>query len=144
MGIETGIEVAKKIFIDMTVFDIKYMISIPIIFIILLLITREPQKWKLLLLPSTIFTHLIGITPHFLIYIFASLLFAVELVSLETIGDVIKGRTKLQNIFKKKETMQSSYTKGQIKKDYISKAKTIGSKEWLNVTRAIEKARGKR
>lgn len=88
-GISDGFTMLTSALNDTLFFNVSWIISLVFVFFTMLLITRDFQKWKLLALPVTIMWHIVGIRPSILFYIGASIIFAVEAFSLQTLGEVI-------------------------------------------------------
>lgn len=89
MAIEQGLQAFGSIFQDTTVFGLNWIIALLLTLITLLLISKEPNDWKTIALPVTTLYHAMGITPSFLQYLLASIIFAIEIFSLQTIGNTI-------------------------------------------------------
>ena len=66
MAIELGYEFIRQIFIDTTIFDIGWAISVIVTILSLLIITRDTQEWKKLAFPVMVGWHIVGIPPFFL------------------------------------------------------------------------------
>lgn len=93
-------DMATSVFTNTRITNIEWAISIFIVLLTMLLLTTDYNKWKILALPVTIIWHIVGITPNFLWYLFVSILFIIEALSLQTVGNLlnavnIKGRTEI-------------------------------------------------
>lgn len=89
MAITQGFELLSSAVTDTFVFNISWLISIVFVFFTLLIITRDTNKWKGLAFPVTILWHVVGITPSFLFYILTGIVFIIDALSINTIGNVI-------------------------------------------------------
>lgn len=90
MGIEQGTQLISEILNRFELFGIPWMLPLVLVAITMLLITRDIQEWQVLALPVTVFWHIIGVTPHFLWYVVAIIMFVLYLLSLETIGSFLQ------------------------------------------------------
>ena len=107
MAISDGFGLLNSVLTDTLVFNISWIISIVFVFFTLLIITRDINKWKTLAFPVTILWHIVGITPSFLFYIVTGIMFIVDALSLETIGNVLGAIvTNTKNIGTNKEKIK--------------------------------------
>lgn len=111
-----------------TLADFSWIISITIIFMTLLIITRDHRKWQFLALPVIVGWYIAGLTTSFLIWIPAGILFIIHPLTLETIGEIIgvKQRTsmksKVQKLFgtdKLKEQQRKEKIKAKAYNEFI-------------------------
>lgn len=91
MTLQDGFGILNSITINTTVFNIEWILSTALIFLTLLIITRDINKWKILAFPTTVMWHIIGIKPSFLMYAITAILFVIEALSLEIIGNLVEG-----------------------------------------------------
>jgi hypothetical protein len=89
MAISSGFELLTSALADTTIFNISWIISLIFVFFTLLIITRDVNKWKSLAFPVTILWHIVGITPSFLFYILTGMIFVIDALSLQAIGNVL-------------------------------------------------------
>jgi len=97
MGIEQGFEIFSNSFIDTNIFDVSWIISIIFVFLTLLLITRDINKWKIMALPVTIMWHIVGLEPSFIFYMITAIVFVVEAFSIEIVGNVLEAVSNIKN-----------------------------------------------
>lgn len=89
MAIDTAYSILGNAFENTMVFNIGWIISLAITAISLVLITRNSQKWRILAFPVMLGWHVAGIAPNFIIYLASALMFAIEGISIQTLGDII-------------------------------------------------------
>ena len=89
-----GFEFIRSFLIDVTVFNIEWIFSLFAILIILIIISRDSNDWKILALPVTIITHIFGLTPSFIWYIIVTIVFSVELFSTRMVGNLLQAFDK--------------------------------------------------
>lgn len=89
MGIQQGYDLAKAVFLDTVIFDITWAISALVTFLVLLLLTKEISKWKSLAFPVMVLIHIAGIPPFILLYVASAIIFAIENLSIQTIGALL-------------------------------------------------------
>jgi hypothetical protein len=121
-----GFEFFKSFLVDVTVFNIDWIISLFVIVLVLLLISRDTQDWKILSLPVTIVIHIMGLTPSFIWYIIATIIFSVELFSTRMMGNVL-------HVFDKKprQSVEDKLFQKQFKQDKMKAIRTLGTKDWM-------------
>lgn len=137
LDMTTGFDFVKSFLVDITIFNIEWIISLVVIFIILILISRDANDWKILALPVTIVTHIMGLTPSFIWYIIATIMFAVELFSTRIIGGLLQ-------VFDKKprqKSIEEQLFTRQYKKDTMNSIRQLGTKEWFNYMQFKNKKR---
>ena len=86
--------IVQEVFKDSLVFNIDWLIVIFIVFISMLLITRNIQKWKVLALPVTLAWSIAGLKPSLLWYIIITIIFGVESLSIDMLGSLVKAVSK--------------------------------------------------
>lgn len=89
MAIDTGLTLLGHIVQDMTVFNITWVLSLVATFLTLLIITRDVNKWKELLFPVMTGWYIAGLPPFFLLFIFAAIMYGIETLSIQLIGQVV-------------------------------------------------------
>lgn len=139
MAIEAGIELIKAIFVNTTILNIGWVMSLFLTLITLLIITRDTQKWQFLALPVTVMWHIAGVPPFIGIYMLEAIAFSITVLSTQTISgliDTYTGRVKTGEVTKMNKKLIMSEHKRRRKKD-ISK---LSDKELWD---AILKAKGK-
>lgn len=94
MPISEGINLLKDTFTNVDIGGFTPFIGITILAIILVLITRDVNKWKLLAFPINIILMQIGIYIPIYVTIITGIIFVITLLSTETIGKTIKATTK--------------------------------------------------
>lgn len=83
-----GLTLLKEVTIDVLPFGTDYITPIIIVVLTMLIISRSISSWKILAFPVTVAWHIAGLTPHHLWYILTVIMFVIESLSLETIGDI--------------------------------------------------------
>ena len=71
----------------------EWIIPLALAAIIMLAITRDFSKWKVMFLPLLIAERMIGMYPHYLLFVFAGILFGIEVMS-TSLGGQILGAAK--------------------------------------------------
>lgn len=99
---------------------LNWIIPVFIIFLTMILITRDPNKWKILLLPTTIAWRVAGLQSHYLLVIIGVILFVQESLSLEILGQVITATSGFASDVKSKIQKTTSFLT----------ERTIKNKEW--------------
>lgn len=94
MAIDLGFTLLKNIFVDTYIFNIDWLLSAVITFLSLLWLSKDPNEWKTLAFPVMVGWHIAGLSPFFLLYIATAMMYAIESLSLQTIGQVITGVTR--------------------------------------------------
>ena len=89
MAIQTGFDLLYNIFVDTFIFNIGWLISVLLTFFTLMALSRNPKDWKTLAFPVMVAWHIIGIPPFFLLYIAMAMMYAIEALSLQTIGTLL-------------------------------------------------------
>lgn len=149
MSIQEGFDLIKNAIINTHILGIDWIISIPIIIITLLIITREYNKWKTLALPVMIGWHIIGIPQSVILYLVSSMLLAVDTMSLTQLGELINNikipknkEDKLQKIARAEQERQ---TKKLFKQAWNtpSTANKSRTPEWKNVEEIINRTKRK-
>lgn len=77
-------------FQDISMFNIDWIFSLILTFLLLIIITRNTQEWKKLLLPVSAFIHILGFPPFILVYIIAVILWTIEIVSIRLVSNMMK------------------------------------------------------
>jgi hypothetical protein len=90
MGISDGFGLLNSVLTDTIIFNISWILSIIFVFLTLIIITRDVNKWKTLAFPVTILWHIVGITPSFILYIITGLLFIIDALSMQGIGNMLQ------------------------------------------------------
>lgn len=109
-----------------SIFGFVELISIPIIIISLALITRDLQKWKTLAFPVAVGWYISGIRMHFLILIILALMFIIEVISLQTLGNILdtittRATTGIKNMKEDKTiTRLKAKTKSKIETNMLT------------------------
>lgn len=150
MGIELGIQAFASIWQDTTVFGISWIIAAVVTFLAMLFISKDPNDWKELALPVTVLIYIMGITPSFLQFIAAAIMFSIEVFSIQRIGRVIE---TVGSAFKRQPTDMSrlrgrtalSELRSRMKKDFKQKAQDTGEHiiSYDKLVEAIKKGKAK-
>lgn len=140
-NITVAYDMLKGSITQVNVFGISWIIPTIIIVITLVLITRDIQKWKILTLPVSILYYLVGIKTSWVIMFAAAIIFAVESLSIQAIGniaDIIRGKPQRRMVERELKKHQQSIIKKNIK---------AGLTNWKDIVsgdiyKATQKARG--
>lgn len=125
----------KESFQNVWIFQLDYVISLILVLLSCLLITRDYQKWKTLAFPLTVGWHVVGINQSLLIYTVLGIMFVIENLSLQLLGNVIKSvsvkvndiKQYTENSFEKRERIRNEKIKNINEKnmdDYLIKQNT--------------------
>jgi len=90
MAIGNATTIMTTVFADTIIFNVTWLISLAITFLSLLILTRDANKWKILAFPVMLMWHIAGVPPNFLIYLVSAIVFAIEAMSLQTIGQIMQ------------------------------------------------------
>lgn len=71
----------------------EWLIPVALALLVMAVITRDTEKWKILALLLFVIERIIGIPVHFVIMSIAGILFAIEVLSTQVVGNMI-GTTK--------------------------------------------------
>lgn len=86
MAITLGTGLLNDLFTDVTVFGVDWIIALITTIMIMLIISRDPEKWKVLLLPVTIVVGILGLTPTIIQYFIGAILFVINTMSTQVMG----------------------------------------------------------
>lgn len=117
-NITTGLELLKNSVENITIFGISDIAPTALIPIICVMITRDIQKWKILAFPVTILLHIIGIEQNLLVMIIAGMMFVIENVSLQLIGellDVVRGKKRIKEELKMLKGAEKQHKRKMVK-----------------------------
>lgn len=89
MAIDLGYNVISNVFQNTYIFNTSWIISLIVTSITLMILTRDPEKWKEMWFPVTVLWHIAGITPFILVYVISAVLFVIEGLSIQTIGELV-------------------------------------------------------
>lgn len=142
MGIQQGYDLIKAVFLDTVILDISWAISLIFTLLTLLLITKEVDKWKSLAFPVMVLIHIAGIPPFILIYLGSAIIFAIESLSLQTIGSllsIIKLPKKEEGFTEKEKRMYQQENLRAKRKEVKALFKKTGSMPELNIDEIIKR-----
>lgn len=94
MAISEGLTLFRNAFGNTEILGWYTIIPFIIVFLTMVLITSEPQKWKTLLLPVTWAWWIAGLNTTFILWVIAGILFASEIMTTQLIGEIIGTKTK--------------------------------------------------
>lgn len=122
------------------VFGLSWILPTILLILILLIITRDINKWKILALPTAVLLKIIGLNISYPVLLATGIIFAVESLSTQTIGsiiDTIRGKKQRTMLVEELERKQ----RATVRKD-IGKGIT-GFKQLLDrdITRTIAQTR---
>lgn len=89
MTIDAGYEIVTSVFQNTLVFNIEWIISLALLFVSLILITKDYNQWKKLSLPVIVGWYICGITPNYLILVISAMLFVVDTLSIQSLGQIL-------------------------------------------------------
>lgn len=92
--VTTAYTLLNSAFSEITLFDIGWIISIPLVLGTAWMITRDKDAQGFLWLPLTIVYHIIGIKPSFLWYMIVAIVFAIKVFSADRVGNFISTQIK--------------------------------------------------
>lgn len=134
MAFSDGFSYLKNIFVETTIFNIEWFISLFLVFLTMIIITRETQKWKQLAFPVTVAWHIAGVTPSFLWYFATAIAFVIDILSLEVLGNTIStitGTAKRITGIEHKRQIQTA--EKEVKKEFESAIKKARQKEFKDI-----------
>lgn len=120
MGIEQGVAIITESFNNTNVFGTSLVIPLLVMIITLVLITRNIKEWKALALPLAVAYAIAGLKISFLIYLVAIFLFVIEVISIESIDEIIGVKQYLRKKEERRKA-ESSFRRQVIKHDLKSK-----------------------
>lgn len=89
MSIQLGFDLIRETFTQTNIFGVEWILTAIITFIVILLIAgKNIGDYKVLILPVTISLHIVGLTPNLLQYIIGILVFVMDTISLEILGNI--------------------------------------------------------
>lgn len=130
----------KESLTQTTVFGIEWIVPTIALIILLTIITRDVNKWKILAFPSSIILHILGLKQSYIIMMILAIVMGVEAVSLQTIGniiDVIRGKKEKEMVRKELEDMQKEHIRSRAKLG-LTKVEDLLSKD---ISKAIARTR---
>lgn len=152
MALTPDFSVFTEVFTETWTFGTEWLIPLALAIVSMALITKDIQKWKVLFFPIIVLLRIIGIPVHFLIIIIAGVLFVVEALSTQVVGDLIgtakkwsKGEvdyTGTDRQFRKATKLLAKAKKQELKIGAIRKAKGSGLMP-TGITKAIQKSQRK-
>lgn len=71
----------------------EWLIPVALALLVMAVITRDTEKWKILALPLFVLERILGIPVHFVIMSIAGIFFTLEVLSTQVVGNLI-GTTK--------------------------------------------------
>ena len=115
MAMQTGFDLIRTTFTDTTIFGIGWIITLIATVIAMALISgKNWSDWKTLLLPVTIALHVIGLVPSILQYVVGAILFVMETMSLQVLGNIAETTT---NMISSTVDAVQTYKTGRTKKE---------------------------
>ena len=87
-----GTTAFEEIIANTNILGIEWIITAMIVFLTLLLITRDPNKWKTLALPVTATWYLCGLETSGVFLIIAAIIFSIESFSIDMIGELLTAK----------------------------------------------------
>ena len=89
MSIEDGFEFVKDAFVDMHWFGAEWVIPLMVIFMSMVLITRDKEEWKVLFFPMCVGWLIAGLRPSYVLVFLGGVVFVVNELSLRVLGNVL-------------------------------------------------------
>lgn len=148
--ITTAYNLVNNAFVDITIFNIGWILSIPLVLGTAWIITRDKDAQGFLWLPLTIIYHVIGIKPNFLWYIIVTIVFTIKVFSADKVGNFLTTQTR--QAYKESgyqfEQTRKTNKKNLLEKMFLSKEGTENNSTFGKMTKkelynAIMKGRGK-
>lgn len=93
MAIQDGYNLIKALTQDTLILDIRWAVATIALALILIAITRDREQWKELAFPVAIGLHVAGIPNSPLIYIATGILYAIQCLSPQLVGDNLSAMT---------------------------------------------------
>lgn len=93
-SISSGTDFATGMFTNFSILGQNWIIGLVLVFLTCVLITRNVEKWKTIFFYATLGWAGVGITIHPAIITISALIFALEIVSIEKIGNMIQAVAK--------------------------------------------------
>lgn len=87
-----------SLFSHSTFFGLSWFVALLITMISLPMITKDPEKWKVLFLPVSLCWLIAGVNVHVIMLIIATLIFVQESIGLQTIGNVAKSAGEMGSL----------------------------------------------
>lgn len=84
------IELIRSAFVDITIFNIGWILSIPLVIGTSILITRDKGAWGILYLPLTIMYYAIGVKPSIVWLLLIAIVFAMRIFSIDIVGNIVR------------------------------------------------------
>lgn len=147
MAIELGYAVIRDIFLDTMIFNTAWLLSALLTFITLLALSRDANRWKELAFPVMVGWHIAGVPPFFLLYIAAAIMFGIECLSLQFIGEALTLIKVPRSAEKKPDKLAEIYKRENLRvkrKEVKEMFKTTGPMPDLDIDDILKRAKGKK
>jgi hypothetical protein len=89
MAINLGFEILNNALSNLLVFNTPWIMAMVVTFLSLLIITRDPAVWRKLAFPMMLGWHVVGLTPNYLLYLIAGIIFIIDLFSLQGLSNIL-------------------------------------------------------
>ena len=83
----------RDAFTNLNIFGVEFIVSLILLMITMMFITREPSKWKVLPFPLLVSFRIIGIEISMAILLLAGFIFLIEALSIQMLGQIVQGIT---------------------------------------------------
>lgn len=144
----------KEALVNTVPLNISWLIVAILTFFTLLIITRNAKNWLVLMLPVTIAwhvvgTHLGGLTPSFIQYIIATMLFVIDIFSINTAGQILavftgkkRGKSIEEQVIRsEKRRITGQRFRNIMKNTYGNTKLGLGTKEIDKIIREMKRKR---
>jgi len=84
----------SELFTETWTLGTEWLIPLAVAIVAMVFITRDVEKWKILMLPMVVAERIIGMPVHFLIMAFAGIMFVVEAMSTQVVGNMMSAVKK--------------------------------------------------
>lgn len=115
------------------VLGVEWIIPLMITIVGMLIITRDINKWKIMALPMLILTRIAGIPTNIILLMVAGIIFVIEALSTQTVGNILQSVYKGESIMAgKREKKEISDLAKRVKKLKLQAQKESYAKWGVN------------
>lgn len=107
MNVSLGLTEIGTTINNTSILGVTWIVSLIIIFFTLLLISRRPSDWKILALPVSLAWYLSGIRTSIIFVIITALIFVIESMSTDVIGEMLQTQQTEEEKLERKEIIRS-------------------------------------
>lgn len=133
----------------------EWLIPLVIAILVMAVLTRDTDKWKILALPIFVLERIIGIPVHFVLMSVAGIIFVIEALSTQVVGNLlgtakkwtqgedIIARSRMEREYRKANSLLAEAKRREAMNLKIGQAKEQGLIP-TGITKLLEKSRKKR